>query len=158
MHFTIKQRIMAFGKQYRVFDESGSEVYEIRSELFSPERRKEVLDAQGNQLGWVQWPVMSGEASFHAGLDSARMDIPFVSLSPQWQMEMGNGRRYTVQGDFFRLGFSVDGAEGTVASVEKRLLAFTDTYELELDERSLPVSFALLLVALIDHKYHSDKN
>ncbi len=158
MQFTIKQRIMAFGKQYRVFDSSGNEVYEVRSQILSPERRKEVLDMQGRLLAWAEWPVMSGQAVLNAGLDSGHMDIPFMSLTPQWDLVMGNGRRYTVEGDLFRMGFGVNGDAGLVASVGKRILAFSDTYEVDVDERSLPPLFALLLVALIDHKFHSDNN
>lgn len=36
------------------------------------------------------------------------------------------------------------------------VIAFSDTYEVDVNEEKLAPEFALLIVALIDHKYHSD--
>jgi uncharacterized protein YxjI len=158
MKFTVKQRIMAFGKQYRVMDEAGNQVYEVSSMLISVERRKDVTDMEGNPVAWAEWPVLTGQAELNAGVEHGSMEIPFMSLSPRWELALGNGEQYAVEGDFFRLDFSVTGSRGTVATIGKRLLAFSDTYEVEVDEKTMNPTFVLLLAALIDHKYHSDKN
>lgn len=157
MRFTVKQRIMAFGKQYRVFDISENELYEISSMLLSPERRKEVLDMGGNLVAWSEWPVMSGQAEMNAGSERCTLDIPFVSLTPEWDGD-DSGKAIKVTGDFLRLSFTVSGAGGTLATIDKRFIAFSDTYEVDVVEPALRPEFALLIVALIDHKYHSDKN
>lgn len=156
MTFTVKQRIMAFGKQYRAFDEAGNQVYEVTSMLFSPERRKEVLDMGGSVVAWSEWPVMSGQAVLNAGLDSSELDIPFVSLSPEWAGTV-NGAPLSVSGDFFRRSFTVQAGGRAAATIDKRFLAFSDTYEVSVDESALRPEFALLIVAIIDHKYHSEK-
>jgi uncharacterized protein YxjI len=157
MKFTIKQRLMAFGKQYRVLDGGQNEVYEISSMLFSPERRKEVLDMGGNIVAWSEWPVMSGQAELNAGVERCTLEIPFMSLSPEWDGD-DSGKSIRVSGDFLRLSFTVTGAGGTLATIDKRFIAFSDTYEVDVDESAFRPEFALLIVALIDHKYHSDKN
>ena len=158
MRFIVKQRIMAFGKQYRVLDEDGNQLYEISSMLLSAERRKEVLDMQGNIVAWAEWPVLTGRAELHAGVERGDMEIPFMSMTPRWELSMGNGAQYAVEGDFLRLDFSVTGSTGIIATIGKRLLAFSDTYEVEVRENAFNSTFVLLLTALIDHKYHSDKN
>jgi uncharacterized protein YxjI len=156
MRFTVKQRIMAFGKQYRAFDESNAQAYEISSQLFSPERRKEVLDMGGNMVAWSEWPIMSGRAELSAGGDACALDIPYVSLSPQWSGMCG-GDSIDVSGDFLRLSFTVSRAGEMVATIYKRIIAFSDTYEVDVNEARLRPEFALLIAALIDHKYHSDE-
>lgn len=158
MNYTVKQKIMAFGKQYRVFDSSENQMYEISSQLFSPERRKEVYDMGGNMTAWSEWPVMSGQASLSAGEDSCTLDIPFMSLTPEWTGMDSSGRGITVNGDFLRMSFTIAGDGGTLATVDKRILAFSDTYEVDVDESRLKPEFALLIAALIDHKYHSDQH
>jgi uncharacterized protein YxjI len=156
MRFTIKQRIMAFGKQYNVFDELENQVFEIRSEIFSTERRKEVLDRAENSVAWSEWPVMSGRAELNAGSASCQLEIPYVSLVPSWTGVCG-GSSLSVSGNFFKLSFTVELAGETVATIGKRIIAFADTYEVDVNEARLPPEMALLIVALIDHKYHSDK-
>lgn len=154
MRFTVKQRIMAFGKQYKVLDESENQVFEISSMLFSPERRKEVLDMQGNMVAWSEWPIMSGQAQLSAGQANCSLDIPFMGLTPEWSGYY-ESQDVTVTGDFMRLSFTVSKAGCQVASIDKRILAFSDTYEVDVDEAAFPKAFAMLIVALIDHKYHS---
>lgn len=156
MRLTVKQKIMAFGKQYRAFDGYENQLFEVSSELFSPERRKEVRDMAGNVMAWSEWPVMSGQATLNAGLDHGELDIPFMSLSPEW-IGTCNGRPMNVTGDFLRRSFSIDVGGRAAASIEKRFLAFSDTYEVDVDEQAMRPEFALLIVAMIDHKYHSDK-
>lgn len=156
MRFTIKQRIMAFGKQYKAFDESDNQVFEISSELFSPERRKQVLDMGGNAVAWSEWPVMSSRAELSAGGSAGTLDIPYVSLSPEWPGDC-NGAPMNVTGDFFRLSFTVAKEGETVATIDKRVISFSDTYEVEVNEAKLPPEFALLITALIDHKYYSEQ-
>jgi uncharacterized protein YxjI len=157
MRFTVKQRIVAIGKQYKVFDESGSQVYEVSSMLFSPERHKEVLDMGGNIVASSEWPILSGHADLSAGSTSCSFDIPFMSLAPEWQGTCG-ADAMTVSGDLFKLSFTVARAGETVATIGKRIIAFTDTYEVDVNEAKLLPEFALLIVALIDHKYHSEEN
>lgn len=157
MNFTVKQRIMAFGKQYRAFDEMENQKYEISSMIFSPERRKEVFDMGGNMMAWSEWPVMSGQAEMNAGVENCTLEIPFIGITPEWTGNCG-GRQLNVVGDFFRLSFTVSMDGRSVATIEKRILAFSDTYEVDVDETAIRPEFILLIVAMIDHKYHSDKN
>jgi uncharacterized protein YxjI len=124
MRFIVKQRIMAFGKQYRVLDELGAQVYEIRSHLFSLERRKEVLDMGESIVAWAEWPTLSSEAMLEAGGDIFLLEIPFVGLTPRWT-GVCDGDSIEVTGDFFRLLFTVNRAGATVATIEKRIIAFS---------------------------------
>jgi uncharacterized protein YxjI len=155
MKFIIKQRIVAFGKQYKVLDESENQVFEISSMLFSPERRKEILDMSGSSVAWSEWPILSTRAELTVSGASCALDIPFISLTPLWTGECA-GAPISVTGDFLRLAFTVDKAGETVATIAKRILAFSDTYEVEANEVKITPEFVLLIVALIDHKYHSE--
>jgi uncharacterized protein YxjI len=156
MRFTIKQRIMAFGKQYKVFDESETQCYEISSMLLSPQRRKEVLDMGGAVIAWAEWPILTTRAELSAGGGSCALEIPLMSLKPVWSGDYA-GLPLSIAGDLFRLSFTVAKEGEPVATIEKRVIAFSDTYEVDVNERMLPPEFVLLIVALIDHKYHSDK-
>jgi uncharacterized protein YxjI len=156
MKLTVKQRIMAFGKQYRAYDETENQVYEIKSMVLSPQRRKEVLNMSGEVLAWAEWPVMSRRAELNAGGSVCTINIPVMSLKPNWTGECA-GEPFSVTGDFFKLSFKISKAEEVVSTVEKRVIAFSDTYEVDVNEAKLPPEFALLIVALIDHKYYSDE-
>lgn len=157
MTLTVKQKIMAFGKQYRAFDGNENQVFEIRSMLLSPERRKEVYDMAGRLVAWSEWPVMSGQATMETANDRCALEIPFVSLSPEWQGDL-SGKSMRVSGDFFRRNYNITVGGALAASIGKRFLAFSDTYEVDVNEAVMRPEFALLLAALIDHKYHSDKS
>ncbi len=156
MHYTVKQKIMAFGKQYRAFDAVGNQMFEVSSMLFSPERRKEVLDMSGTMLAWSEWPVMSARAELACGSTTLALEIPFMSHSPEWTGTDGSGNSVAVVGDFFRRSFTVSVGGVKVAAIEKRFLSFSDTYELDVDESAFRPEFVMLIVAMIDHKYHSD--
>lgn len=156
MHYTVKQKLMAFGKQYRAFDAVGNQMFEVSSMLFSPERRKEVLDMAGNMLAWSEWPVMSAHTELSCRDSTLALEIPFMSLSPEWTGTDGSGNSVSVMGDFFRRSFTVSVGGVEVAGIEKRFLSFSDTYELDVDEAQFRPEFVMLIVAMIDHKYHSD--
>lgn len=157
MRLTIKQKILALGKQYRVFDHTNIKIYEIRSDVLSLDRRKVVLDNWGNQLGWVMWPFKgySDEATFCVGSSSAHMAFTAGGSLPEWQMQLDDKRFFTIQRDLNDMTFVIAGDEGDVATLRKHMMKVSDVYELILDEDKLPVGYALLLVALFDHKYHS---
>lgn len=155
MKLTVKQRIVAFGKQYRAFDEADNQVFEIKSMVMSPKRRKEVLNMGGEILGWAEWPVMSRRAELDAGGAVCTLNIPVMSLKPNWTGECA-GMPFSVTGDFFKLSFKISKADGVVGTIEKHVISFSDTYEVDVNESMLPPEVALLIVALIDHKYYSD--
>ena len=157
MNYTVKQKIMAFGKQYRAFDGSSNQVYEIRSMILSPERRKEVYDMAGRLVAWSEWPVMSERASLQASTHSGSLEVPFMSFTPEWN---GNydSVSFEITGDFFRRNFDVRVGGRQTATIGKEFFAFSDTYEVNVDESVMAPEIVLLLVAIIDHKYHSDKN
>ena len=156
MRLTVRQKIMAFDKQYRAIDAHGRQVYEINSAILSPERRKEVRDMQGAVVAWCEWPVLTGEAELECGGLRGRLQIPFMSFTPEWELQLINGSSYTMVGDMIRHDFTVSSDRGTVATIGKRFLAFTDTYEVDVIDPTFPMELALLLTALVDHKYHSD--
>lgn len=156
MQLTVRQKMLAFGKQYRAIDAHGRQLYEVTSAILSADRRKEVRDMDGRLLAWCEWPVMTGHAEWECGPLRGGMEIPFMSFSPEWEMNPTNGDRYTMTGDMLRQNFTVQGPAGTVATIGKRFLAFTDTYEVETIDSGFPMELALLLTALVDHKYHSD--
>ena len=157
MNYTVKQKIMAFGKQYRAFDGSGNQIYEIRSMILSPERRKEVYDMAGRLVAWSEWPVMSEHASLVAGAHGGSLEVPFMSLTPEWNGSYDSAAS-SISGDFFRRNFDVRVGGRQAATIGKEFFAFSDTYEVNVDESMMAPEIVLLLVAIIDHKYHSDKN
>ncbi len=157
MNYSVKQKIMAFGKQYRAFDGAGNQVFEIRSMIMSPERRKEVYDMAGRLVAWSEWPVMSQSASLEAGTHSGSLEVPFMSLAPEWSGRY-DGDSFEIVGDFFRRNFDIRVGGRQAAAISKAFFAFSDTYEVNVEESALAPEIALLIVAIIDHKYHSDKN
>ena len=121
MYFTVKQKIMAFGKQYRAFDGAGNQVYEIRSMILTPERRKEVYDMGGALVAWSEWPVMSGQAVMECGGARVSFEVPFMSIAPEWTGTDGSGNSFSVTGNFFRRSFTVSVGGSQVATIESLL-------------------------------------
>lgn len=149
MRLLFKQRFFSWLDSYDIYDEAGNVVFTVRGKL-SFGHAFEIYDGTGEYVGAVRQELLTflPRFAFYVGeqcIGDLRKQLAFFRQS--YTLDF-NG--WTVDGDFFEWDYTIcDGSGGTVATAQKQVLNWTDTYVIDVTrvEDALP---ALMVVLAID--------
>lgn len=150
MKLLFKQRIFSWFDSYDIYDEWGNTVFTVVGRL-AWGHKLEIHDASGSVIGVVKervltflptFDIMMGNDSF---IGSVKKEFSF--FKPRYTVDfMG----WQVEGDFFGWDYSVTDSVGRpVAAISKKLMNWSDTYELDIYNPDLAV-YVLMVVLAID--------
>ena len=149
MRLLFKQRFFSWFDSYDIYYEDGSLAYVVKGQLSWGHCLK-IYDPMGQELGTVQERVFTWMPKFEIYLGTQYMG----SISKEWSLFTPrynidfNG--WHVEGDFFEWDYSIlDGAGNCIATINKELLNWTDTYTIDVVNPHDALC-ALMLVLAID--------
>lgn len=149
MRLMFKQRLFSWFDSYDIYNENGEVVYTVEGQISWGHCLK-IFDAFGREIGMVKERVLSLLPKFEMYLDGAYMGCiskEFTFLRPKYNIDC-NG--WHIEGDFFEWDYRILGTYGqNIATVDKQIFNFTDTYVIDVYEPQ-NVICALMLVLAID--------
>lgn len=149
MRLMFKQRLFSWFDSYDIYDENGEVVYTVEGQISWGHCLK-IFDAFGREIGMVKERVLSLLPKFEMYLDGAYIGCiskEFTFLRPKYNIDC-NG--WHIEGDFFEWDYRILGTYGqNIATVDKQIFNFTDTYVIDVYEPQ-NVICALMLVLAID--------
>ena len=149
MKLLFKQRFFSWFDSYDIYDEMGNTVFTVRGEL-SWGHLLRIYDALGTEVGYIKEKVFTWFPKFEMYLGNnyvGSINKEFSFFRPRFNVEY-NG--WQVEGDFFEWDYDIINQIGQrVATVNKELWNWTDTYVIDVYNPNDAVC-ALLLVLAID--------
>lgn len=149
MRLMFKQRLFSWFDSYDIYNENGEVVYTVEGQISWGHCLK-IFDAFGREIGMVKERVLSLLPKFEMYLDGAYIGCiskEFTFLRPKYNIDC-NG--WHIEGDFFEWDYRILGTYGqNIATVDKQIFNFTDTYVIDVYEPQ-NVICALMLVLAID--------
>jgi uncharacterized protein YxjI len=159
MKFYIKQKVFSIKDQFNITDESQNLQYQVKGKFMSITNKLELLDKSGEMLFRSNKKVFTLMPKYfiynNRNEEVATIQKKF-SLRPKFNLSMYR-ERLTVEGNFFAHSFSVFNNGQLEASIQKKIISWGDTYEIDIaDEEN--AELYLFVVIILDQVIHERKN
>ncbi|MEO6711497.1 MAG: LURP-one-related family protein [Planctomycetota bacterium] len=146
----MQQKLLSFGDDYTVKDESGRDLYFVDGKVFTLRDMLEIQDTQGNQLVRITRRILAWGPTYEIARDGETIAVVqkrlFTFFHCRFTVDVPGPDDLEAKGDFFEYEYEFKRHGRCVATVSKRFFAFRDTYGLEFDDGEDPV---LLLAAAV---------
>ncbi len=157
MDLYIRQRVLSWGDKYDITDDREVPVYRVEGEVFTFGAKLHLYDRNGQELYYVEQEVfhfMPRYTVYKGGLAVASVRKNFTLFGHSLAVESGYGH-FEIEGSVFGWDFQVLCNGVAMATVEKAILSWGDTYHLHLDPGGGDPAFFCALVAAIDNCVHN---
>jgi uncharacterized protein YxjI len=159
MKFYIKQKVFSLRDRFQVLDAEQQPVYQVQGKMFSLSNKLDLMRPDGT-------PVLHAHRKVFTFLPKYFIESPTgdslavvqrrFGLRPKFDVTLGT-EQLQVSGSLFAHSFQVMDERGIVASIQKKIISWGDTYEIEIqDDRR--IELLLFVVIIIDQVIHEQKN
>lgn len=159
MRFYIKQKVFSLKDRFRIMDETQQELYSVEGKFISIQNKLALNNMDGSQVLnakrkmfalFPRYDIFTPHSEHLATIQKK------FALRPKFSVYVGN-EELQVEGSFFGHSFGVLRNGTEVASIQKKVISWGDTYEINiLDE--LNTELYLFIVIIIDQIIHEQKN
>ena len=159
MKFYIRQKIFSIGDKFTIKDASGDDVFNVDGKIFSMGNKLKIYDMGGNEIVYIEQKLFKLLPEYSIDLNgtyAAKVKKEFTFFSNRFNIDSNMGN-YEIEGDFLAHDFSIMKNSSTIAEINKKWVAWGDTYEIEINEQE-NYAFILALVIVIDKVLHDNKN
>lgn len=148
MKLLFKQRFFSWFDSYDIYDEQQRTVFSVKGKL-SWVHLLEIYDANDNHIATLKERVLTFLPKFEIYIgDNYIGEIvkEFTLFKPSFSL---NCNGWYVEGSFFEWNYKILSSRGTIATIEKQLFNFTDTYIIDVNNKDDSL-LALMVVLAID--------
>ncbi len=145
MRLIFKQRIFSWFDSYDIYDEYGNTVFTVEGKM-SWGKKLHISDASGTHIATLKQKVFSFMPTFEMYLGDRRVGAirkEFTFFKPAFYIDC-NG--WEIEGNVFEWNYKIKDEDYVVATLHKKIMDWTDTYVLDIDEAY--DALTVLMVAL----------
>ncbi len=139
-------------------DQNQKEIYQVEGKMFSISNKLNLLNMDGSQVLNSKKRLLSilpkYELFSNHGDLVAEIQRKF-SFKPNFEVTIGD-KLLKVQGSLFAHSFGIFDDDREIASIEKKVISWGDTYEIEINEE-MNIELYLFIVIIIDQVIHERK-
>ena len=152
----LKQRAFSLLDSYDICDTNGGLVYSVKSN-FSLGRSMTVYDFLDNEVGTIDRRLLTFMPAYDITMNghfAGTVRKEFTLLTTKFHIDYLGWR---IEGDVFGWDYTIMNNRRVVASVEKKLMSFTDTYKLTVYDNNDMLAAVLLALTLDAEKDDTNK-
>lgn len=132
----MKQKLLAFGDDFTIQDESGQDRYFVDGKALSLGDKASFQDMQGRELARIEQKLLSLGKTYRIFRDGRQIATvkkhPFTLFRDVFDVEDAAAGDLDATGDFIDHEYQFTRNGTPIASVSKRFFAWTDTYGVEI--------------------------
>jgi len=149
MKLLFKQRMFSWFDSYDIYDDNGNTVFVVKGQL-SWGHKLNIYDSFGKQVGTIKEEVLTflpRFALYEQDRYIGQIKKEFTLFKPKFALDF-NG--WEVSGNWMEWDYTVyDRSGSSIMEANKKLLQWTDTYEITVPDSSNAL-YALMIVLAID--------
>ena len=160
MIFRIKEKFWSFGDSFTITDERGNACYLVQGEAFSWGNKLSFQDAAGNELAYISQKLMSFKPRYEIYVNGklfAEVTKEFSWFTKKFVLDVPGPNDYVIDGSFWQHDYCFTRKSGPVATVSKDILAWADSYGVNIPEGEDRVSI-LCACIVIDQVLEDEKD
>lgn len=148
MKLLFKQRIFSWFDSYDIYDEGGNTVFTVEGRLACG-HKLEISDRNGVHIATLKEEVLTFMPKFEIYINGSCVGLIKKNFRPFEQSFDVDFCGWTVEGDFAGWDYTIYSGDNIVATVEKVLFKWSDTYEINIKNDKDALG-ALMVVLAID--------
>jgi len=162
MRFSVQQKWLAWGNDFKIQDEHGHDRYFVDGHVMSIGSRFSLQDMVGREIALIKQRLLSWIPTFEIhragmGFATVRQRL-FTFLSPKFDITLQSGEEILVVGDFWNHEFSFQRNGKTIGRVSKKWFTFADVFGVEVPnvEDELLILGSTIAISDINRKRRSE--
>ena len=161
-NFYVKQKVFSFRDRYKVYDENQNVMYHCEGKMFSLRNEVQIFETSTNRHTYtLSKKIFSFMPTYYLhdpqGNQVAFIKKNFAMLKQSINIETAKHGFYHVEGNVWAHQFTITDNQGIVVSVQKKLFAWGDTYEVAIDDTKAETDLMVAFVIMIDSMLHNNK-
>jgi uncharacterized protein YxjI len=161
MRYLMKQKVFAWGDDFRIKDEAGEDVFFVDGRAFSIGKKLSFQDMSGHELAFIEQKLLSWGPTYEISRDGRHVATVkkkhFTLFKAKFSIDVPGPDDLEAEGSFLEYNYRFNRGGSTVAEVSKRWFALRDTYGVEVAAGEDDV-LILASTVVVDMVCHSDKN
>jgi uncharacterized protein YxjI len=156
--FYINEKIFSIGDRFKVFNENGSIVYEVKERLFTFGKQYSLYDATGKNIGKIKQKMFRLLPRYNIYIDdklAVTVKKRFTFFVKKYDI-ISPYANYQISGDIFAWNFNISKDGNVFCSVSKNFNIFRDKYEVLVGDGFSEV-LSLCLVIILDAVHHDNR-
>lgn len=160
MIYKIKEKFWSWGNKFIITDEQNNSQFVVDGQAFSWGDKLSFQDLEGNELAFINQRLMSLMPRYQIltnGTVFAEVIKEFSWFQQKFKLDVPGPNDYEIDGSFWQHEFNFTRSGRKVASVSKKLWAWTDSYGVNIVDGEDDVSI-LCACIVIDQVLHDENN
>ena len=160
MIYKIKEKFWSWGNKFTITDEQNNSRFVVDGQAFSWGDKLSFQDLEGNELAFINQRLMSLMPRYQIltnGTVFAEVIKEFSWFQQKFKLDVPGPNDYEIDGSFWQHEFNFTRSGRKVASVSKKLWAWTDSYGVNIVDGEDDVSI-LCACIVIDQVLHDENN
>jgi uncharacterized protein YxjI len=161
MRYVMHQRLLSWGDDFVIRDESGRDVFYVDGKAFSLGDQLSFQDMQGNELAYIRQKLLAWGPTYEIyGRGQLRAVVKkaiFTLFQCSFSVDVPGPDDLEAKGDFTDLEYTFERGGRAVATASKRWFAWADTYGVEIAEGEDDI-LILASAVVIDMACHEKKD
>ena len=157
--YLMKQKLLSFGDDFRIRDESGKDVYFVDGKAFSIGSKLSLQDMAGNELAFIRQKLLNWSPTYEiwrgGELAAVVKKQLFTPVHHRFTVDVPGPDDLESTGDFLDHEYTFRRGDRVVATVSKRWFALGDTYAIEIADDEDPI-LILASAVVVDDACHPD--
>ena len=132
MKLYLKQKVFSWRDRFSVRDESGSDRYTAKGEIFTLGKKLYVYNSNGSEAAFIRQKLLSWLPRYYIEIDGrvvCEVAKKFTFFKPSYHIE---GLSWHLQGDFWEHEYSLYGNRQQIMRLSKKWFSWGDSYELDI--------------------------
>jgi len=159
MRYVMRQKLLSWGDDFHIRDESGRDVYFVDGRAFSLGDRLSFQDLQGHELAFIKQKLIALRKTYEIHRDGRLAAVVtkalFAPFHHRFTIDVPGPDDLEAEGSFTDHEYTFRRHGRTVATVSKRWFSWSDTYGVEIAEGEDPV-LILASAVVVDQACHPD--
>jgi uncharacterized protein YxjI len=157
MRFVMRERLLSWGDDFYIKDESNRDVFFVDGKALSFGDQLSFQDLQGNELAYIKQKLLSWGPTFEIYRDGQLVAVVkkalFSFLRHVFTVDVPGPNDLVAEGDFWDHEYAFSRAGRVVAQVSKKWFAWSDTYGIEIadDEDAVLVLASAVVIDQVCH-------
>ena len=161
MRYLLRQKILSWGDDFTIRDESGRDWYQVKGKVFSFGDQLSFRDMQGNELAYIKQKLLAWGPTYEIHRDGVLVAVVkrelFSFLHHRFTVDVPGPDDLEAEGSLTDHEYEMRRGDLVVATVSKRWFSWSDTYGIEVAEGEDDV-LVLASAVVIDMACHPDAN
>jgi uncharacterized protein YxjI len=159
MRYVMRERLLSWGDDFRIRDDSGREVFFVDGKAFSIGDKLSFQDTAGNELAFIKQKVLSLTRTYEIYRDSTLAAVVkkklFGLLHHRFSIDVPGPDDLEATGNFLDHEYTFRRGDRVVATVSKKWFSLADTYGIDIEPGEDDV-LILASAVVVDQACHPD--